>query len=600
MKYLNMKASKFLMLISLVMLFGACQSPLKLFNATKKIKVKSDPEVMEVHGDTMAIHFKGTFPPKTFNKKAYIKLQPVLKYNGNERPLKPLYLVGEKTKHDNSVRINYKKGGSFTYSDKTPYSDEMKHCVISLDYTVKIGSKYEELEQCISDTRDSIAKGAITTSLTVQATDDKYVKANHTPPVLEHKVTFYYVIDEGKLRDSVMKGPQIVKLRDAAKDSQFVIQKIFLRSFASPDGEMKRNGELVIQRAESAFKLTSREFKKLGVKSITDSNLLRSPDVNKEDWDGLKKLVMAGDMAGKNEVLAVINSSMSNDVKEDSLRKLKSWGELKTNYLPRLRRTEVVFVGTYPDRPLSILDQLVKSNQEDQLTQRELMLYANSLGEADTLLQGKLYKLYMRKYPTDWGGKNNYATLLIREGAAEYKRRPMQNPPKVVEAEAMLNDLATTVPGNDTILNNLAVAKRLNHKYSEAKDNYDAAAKAGMDESYNMMILSIKNGDYESATSIADTKLHGRNDYNVALAYTLKKDYTTAMNKIDSLDNKKAEDFYLKAIIAARSGNKDIMLNSLTRAVQMDKTLHDVALDDLEFRKYRNGEEFKAAIKVTQ
>jgi tetratricopeptide (TPR) repeat protein len=189
----------------------------------------------------------------------------------------------------------------------------------------------------------------------------------------------------------------------------------------------------------------------------------------------------------------------------------------------------------------------------------------------------------MNKYPNEWGGANNYAAMLIRQG--KYK-----------DADSLLEILNAKYRDNDTIANNLGVAKRFLRKYDAAKDLYGISKRGGLKEDNNMGILYIKYGDYDNAVTSFEPN---RCDYNVALAYTLKGDYETALQKIDCIEDKNADVYYLRAIVGARKGDKDLMTTSLTRAVTMDSTLHDMAKTDLEFRKYVNTQEFKNAIRET-
>ncbi|MDZ4838548.1 MAG: hypothetical protein SGJ04_00935 [Bacteroidota bacterium] len=594
MKNTTMKPLRTLLLslLTVAALVG-CNNPKKLAKVVANVELKNEPEVIEVRGDSISFNLRGKFPPKTFAKNAVIKFQPILKYGNNEeRPLKPIYLRGEKVKLDAQM-ISYKNGGTFSYKDKMPYTPEMKNTVMSLDYTVKFASSYDELQQCVSDTRDSVVRGSVITALTVQPTDDIYFYTNDEPVGGFRKIIFYYAIDEGFLRDSVMKGPTLAQMRRLARDTNFKFNLITLNSYASPDGEFTRNKTLVRERAESAYKLVKSELKRLGVTRVADSSLIRRPDINYEDWDGLKLMVSNSNLDGKDEVLGIINSSLTLPEKEDALRKLPIWNTLKTSYLPRLRRTEVVFSGSFPNR--SYADALNMANQNmDLLTPKELLLVANNT--QDAAMKTSIYKYYMEKYGNDWAGKNNYAIMLLENGKAEIIKDPFSTPESVVTAEKYLEELNAQFPNNDTIINNLGVAKRYLRKYGEAKALYNEAKRNGLDMDYNLGVLYIKYGDYDQATnSFASVK---KCDYNVALGYMLKGDYEVALQKIECIENKKSEDFYLRAVVAARKGDKDLMNTSLTRAVSMNPALHDVAKEDLEFRKYVNSAEFRNAIKV--
>jgi len=187
----------------------------------------------------------------------------------------------------------------------------------------------------------------------------------------------------------------------------------------------------------------------------------------------------------------------------------------------------------------------------------------------------------MDRFPQDWAGRNNYAAVLLQKG--QYQ-----------EANDIYEALHSEFRNNDTINNNLGVAKRFLRKYNEAKDLYTGAQQNGIKENNNLGILYIKYGDYENSVNSFE---QDRCDYNVVLAYTLKGDYETAKRKFECIETKKAADYYLRAIIGARSGDKELMTTSLTRAIEMDASFRDMAKEDLEFKNYLNTAEFTNAIR---
>lgn len=581
---LRMKGSwRLLLTVITIFAISACQSPKKVSKAISKIKFRSEPEVLEVHGDSVLVTVKGKFPPRSFPKNALVKFQPILHYGDSmEMPLKIMYLKGEKVKGEEGKTINTQKGGSFTYTEKFEYKPEMRHADMSLDYNIKLVSKYKDLNQCLTGTSDTTFYGTITTSLSVKGTDDIYTLDTIKSDVGGRKIIFYYVVDEGSLRDSAKKGPAAREIRKIVNDSSFVIKKVVLHGYASPDGEVDRNVTLTKLRTNSAMDFMKKELKRMGVKKIYDSTYLGSPD-NGEDWVGLERLVRANNFEGKQDVLDIItNKSLSPKDKEARLRTLPSWNTmLVNNLLPKLRRTEVVFEGNIPSRTLSELREMAKDTASFyDMAKRELIMLANN-SQTDTNLLLNVYHHLMVRYPSDWAGKNNYAAVLLKQG-------------NVLEANAMFEELHTTFPDNDTIANNLGVAKRYQHKYDEAKDLYMSAQEGGVKENNNLGILYIKYGDYENAVNSFEPD---RCDYNVALAYTLKGDYENALQKIDCIENKTADVFYLRAIVAARKADKDLMTTSLTRAVQLDPSIRERAKDDLEFKKYLSTAEFTNAIR---
>jgi hypothetical protein len=377
-----MKGSvRILLLFVAVFAMAACQSPKKVSKSIQKMTFRSEPDVLEVNGDSILVNVKGKFPPHAFPKNALVKFQPILHYGDSlEMPLNVMYLKGEKVKGQEGKVIHYSKGGSFTYTDKIPYKDEMKHTKLDLDYNIKLISKYSDLNQCLAGTSDTSFYGTITTSLTVKPTDDVYTLDSLSKGNGTRKVIFYYVINEGRLRDSAKKGPATAEITRILKDTNFKVASIIMHGYASPDGELKHNEDLTVNRTNSATDLVKTLMKRSGMKKVYDSTFVKSPD-NGEDWAGLKKLAQQTDFPGKADVMGVLNdNSISDDQKEAKLRQLPSWNTvLVSNLLPRLRRTEVIFSGNIPARSYDELSAMATkdSSSLNDMSMRELVLLGN-------------------------------------------------------------------------------------------------------------------------------------------------------------------------------------------------------------------------------
>ncbi len=149
-------------------------------------------------------------------------------------------------------------------------------------------------------------------------------------------------------------------------------------------------------------------------------------------------------------------------------------------------------------------------------------------------------------------------------------------------------------PNTKEVLQNAGICYRIKGEYDTALYIYEKAAAAGADVRNNKGILYIKTADYELAIQSFEGD---RYDYNRALAYTLKKDLTGAKNVLDKIDDKSAEDFYLRAIVGARSKDVDLLTTSLTRAIKLDGSIRQRAKEDLEFRNYWVKPEFENAIR---
>jgi hypothetical protein len=81
--------------------------------------------------------------------------------------------------------------------------------------------------------------------------------------------------------------------------------------------------------------------------------------------------------------------------------------------------------------------------------------------------------------------------------------------------------------------------------------------------------------------------------FNSALAQMLKGDNTGATSTIEAGDDKASgAGYYLKAILGARTGNKEMMVNNLKSAIGKDAKFKAKAKTDVEFIKFMQDSDF--------
>jgi tetratricopeptide (TPR) repeat protein len=90
------------------------------------------------------------------------------------------------------------------------------------------------------------------------------------------------------------------------------------------------------------------------------------------------------------------------------------------------------------------------------------------------------------------------------------------------------------------------------------------------------------------------------NLFNKGLAQVLNKDYQNALTSFNEATTKNSNlaiAHYGAAVANARLGNADAVVSSLSKAVQIDPSLKEAALSDLEFEKWWTAESFRNALK---
>jgi Flp pilus assembly protein TadD len=258
----------------------------------------------------------------------------------------------------------------------------------------------------------------------------------------------------------------------------------------------------------------------------------------------------------------------------------KFWEATKNTLLPPIRRSELVVNG---QKPLKSDDELKASMTSlDSLNEVELL----HLGAITTDMNQKaqIYTVMTTKYPQDWRGFNDLGAVQASMGNAN-------------DAMANFEKAAAISPENPTILVNIGNAHLMNGNYAKAEESYKAAAAKGGDASYGMGVLAIKKGDYAAAVSSFNKS--NKKDFNMALAQLLNGQNDAAKATIDNMKPEEMtwECYYLRAIIGARSANQDLMTTNLTRAIQINANVRNMAKEDVEFIKYWSNPAFQGAIR---
>jgi tetratricopeptide (TPR) repeat protein len=571
--------------------FYGCNPLKKMQKDLDKVKIKVVDDVLEVHADSINVYFDTYIPENYFHKKAIMKLDPFLSYKTDSIFMTPLLLAGEKVdlqsnKIPSSNVVPFKAGATVPYREKLRYEPGMKNSTIYLVGSYKIDSDYDELDNCICDVKKyMISEGVIATSQTVQPTETIGIAGSFTPTrIVANGVIYYendkYIIKKGQTESKDFKLPFVLDpVFDLVIKEGYQIEGVTMHSQASPDGAFDRNEFLAKSRKSVSYAYMVKRLKAIGFEQVYDSGFYKR-DQTYEDWEGLKQLISKSDLSIKEDILKIIASDLPLDEKEANIRKLGQWEVLAKTILPKLRKTEIAMTAKTIIRELSVLNALYKENKLDEFYNKQEVLYlAYNTKSLDD--QAKLYTYYNEKYPDEYVGLNNLAGVHILKGQYD-------------DALDILTKLNKKHPNTKEVLQNAGICYRIKGEYDTALYIYEKAAAAGADVRNNKGILYIKTADYELAIQSFEGD---RYDYNRALAYTLKKDLTGAKNVLDKIDDKSAEDFYLRAIVGARSKDVDLLTTSLTRAIKLDGSIRQRAKEDLEFRNYWVKPEFENAIR---
>jgi tetratricopeptide (TPR) repeat protein len=570
-------------ILTLVISFG-CSVPTNMLNNNYTVT----PNPLEVKGDSITITVNATVPPKSINPKADIRFEPYLSTSKGEVALKKLSIGGEKSV-GTDLKVNSKTGGEISYTEKIAYSEDFKRATLYPNFSIKTGTEYKE----VKDAKGTkvLAEGTITTALLAAGGSSSMVfEADNYASTPEIKmVNIYFAKDDSKFNasfkvknqfDNKKQIDSLITLLKVNKD--WTVKNISINSFASPDGELARNENLSKARSESSFNYFKKELKKLGFSEVNDENFKMGATLS-EDWAGYQKAVAACNHVDKDGVLGIIqDKSISDDNREAKIKKdfPKFWTDTKDNLLPTLRRSELVING---QKPLKSDDELkANSSKLDSLTDSELIHLASIT--TDMSAKGSIYTAMTSKYPEDWRGFNGLGAVQVAGG------NTTQGMPNLYKANSLS-------PENAVVLTNLGNAALMSKDYTKAFEYFKAAAAKGGDASYGLGIMDIKKGDYASAVS--NLNKANKKDFNLPLAQLLNGQAEAAKASINGLKPEELTwmHYYIVAIVGARTANQDVLTTNLTRAVQLNAGVREMAKTDMEFFKFWSNPAFQGAIR---
>jgi len=576
-----MKYYKIISLFAITAAVAGCNGLGKMSKNASTVKYEVTPNPLEMHGDSVAITVKGTYPAKYFAKKVSLTITPSLKSASGEKSFKPITIVGEKVE-GNGTKINSKAGGSFTYTDKIAYSSDLRAADLMVNIKGMKGKKEKDMPAM------KIADATITTPLLVKSDEKMIVGKDNfqriTPVNFDSRM--YYPVNVSSLSAGFKHKASGIsnKTETAAMDSilkscmasNMSLKSVDVTGNASPDGKVDLNTKLADNRSKSSDKYLAERMKKMKMKA--DSVAMNRSSVA-EDWPGFQKAMQESDMEMKDVILRIVASNSDPEAREMEIKKMgKAYKEIADGIMPKLRKSDYRFNAEKIGRTDEEITRLAKSNP-DSLSVEEI-LYAATLTQ-DNNERLAIYTSGERIYPQDWRAANNV-------GAVKFQMKDVDG------AMAEFAKADQLSPNNPIVMNNMGSGYRQKGDRKKAAEMYAAASSAGSEVGENMAILDILNGNYSEAVSHCGSAA----TFNCALAKLLSGDKDGAMSTISaSPDANTAAGHYLMAVISARKGDCAGVTSHLTSSVQMDPSMKAMAKDDREFIKCYNDAGFKAVVQ---
>ena len=551
------KKNLFILSAASVLLMSSCSK----LGALSADNFNVIPDPLESQAGQVPATINGTFPEKYMKKKAVVTVVPELRYaDGQVAKGQSATFQGEKVM-GNDQTIAYKAGGRYSMKTSFTYVPEMQKSELYLTFDARIGKKSYNVPAV------KVANGVVATSELYKRTlvsengviaPDGYQRINEQ----KQEAAIKFLINQANIRKSELKNNSVKEfvkmLKKINADREGLnLKNVEIQAYASPDGGVKLNDKLAGNRQNVSEKYVKGTLKKQKMNADIDAHYTA------QDWDGFQQLVSASNIQDKDVILRVLSMYKDPQEREQQIRNMSAgFRELADGILPELRRSRLIINYETIGRSDEQIEQQYKEDPS-KLSTNEL-LYLSNLGSKSSAEQEAIFKTAAAQNSNDYRAYNNLAALALAKGDKATAQQDAQKAASVSnetpEAQANLGLIAL-------INGNVQEAERAISK-SANSENVKAALGA----------LNIAKGNYAQA----EKDFENVNSNTAALAQLLNKNYDAAAKTLNNVKDQNAMTDYLRAIVAARRGNKLEAASYLNEALKKDSSLKQYADNDLE------------------
>ena len=531
-----------------------------------------------LHGDSVKLTIAVNVPEKGIRKNVRAEITPKI---GNTT-FGTWTIQGEKVTGNGST-VLFKPGGTTTFEMVVPYSDDMA----ASDITIS-GKVFKGLKEKMVLPELKIADATIITPLLVKK-EFKMIFEDDTYKFEEIKTkTATINFDRGQslVKVSELNNQNMKDLTNwlatVQANPKITITSINITGYASPDGVEDRNQSLSQERTETVRTTFINIMKKAKIISHSD-NTNYTLDPKGEDFIGFQNQLSKTNSISQNDkdlINRTIQMNTDLDKREEAIKNLgKTWVELEKDVFPQIRRAEIQL--NYIEKGLTEVEISQALQNNTSILDIEQLLYAGKNLAKDLNQKVSIYELATSNFSSDYRAHNNLGAVLFNQNRLSDAKTSFEK--------------ANSIKDNASSKNNLAGVALLNGNKAQAiklmAQTKSIAPENSALVSYNNAILNIIAGEYSKAESNLKD-----NSFNKALTLTLQGKLPQATIVLNAIPTT-PESFYLKAIVAARSGESvDAVVTNLKQAFAKDSNLKTKASKDREFIKFMNDATFTAAV----
>ena len=212
---------------------------------------------------------------------------------------------------------------------------------------------------------------------------------------------------------------KIIGTIDLIKDDPFItITDISIHGYASPEGPYNNNARLAAGRAEALKEYVRKQY------AFPDSlfHVTSTP----EDWEGLRKMVAASDLADKDQLLELIDGPQTPDAKDAELKRkfAATYKFMLADWYPALRHSD--YVVQYVVRPFNVVEATELLYTRPQLLSLQEIFMVAQTYPVDSPQYQEVFETAARLHPNDPTANLNVAIAAINRKDWPVAQRALQ------------------------------------------------------------------------------------------------------------------------------------------------------------------------------
>ena len=596
--------------ISFVLLFGVSSCSLsKMIKLSKEQRLAVNPSPLVLQGDRVSARVDANLPTGMLPKGKVYRLDHYYVYGGSEVQLESI---------------------EFSYDDYPNNKDVSPARSYDLGFDYEEGQGRGELhiqgvainpkngKSKMTD-RIKISEGIILTANLVEgiyAVPYVHHGYNDSEELEPTELAFYFNQGSSVLRSTERRG-KVGREFNAFLADKNVLRQVEITGMHSPEGPEDINAALAPARAKVVEEFYRNRMDRYDYKGVGSSIRFTVKEVVR-DYAPLRAALRDFDIpaASKSEMLRIVGGGGSFEDKELALQKVAGYRDVFRDVYPSLRTSSTRILSVKEKRTKEEIIALARvmsqregegtshvdlskdgdnssSTVTDTLSHSEL-LYAASLSPS---LEEKLaiYKSALRYYDS-YAAHNNAASVLLAIASFldedESARRGL-----IEHARLHLESAEKKSPNGAEVSGNLAIAYLLLGDVAQGYAHIIRASEGDSHPSSAKRIhavrgaLEVHRGEYDKALRSLGSadRSHPSVLYNHGLVLLLQGDLSGSQRLFEqaiTLHATHARAHYALAIVHARLGNEQEVLEGLRNASAQDPSLKERAISDLEFRDY--------------